>query len=411
MNLAYIDNSNDYPDLVQKAWSAATDDSDAAMNYYGPGITEQPLLLDTDGIPQPLHYAPDLDSAKLLSKQQIDYLATNSNNWFLVDVDFDHTLLRDYGLRLARYLKRQGVEDHRIVLFTQYTGRVLESEKTDGSAWVDVIDKLEFQGPYEIALQRLTLRFRGWLHECALRESISARAKMVKTATKTGLIGHSVEWLKALEAAGYAASKEMHVLLIGETGSGKDELAKLIHHRSARSRGPYHELNCAASRGDLWDDTLFGHEAGAFSNVKGARPSVFQTADHGVLFVNELQALNKGEQDKLKQAVEQGKFKQQGSNAMISFNVRFVFASRFPLEQLVRSDQFLEDLYFRINIQRIDVPSVRDREGDALDLSDHFLARASKELRLSKKITLSAEARDEIVRYDWPGNVQTSRIV
>ncbi|MFK7987786.1 MAG: sigma 54-interacting transcriptional regulator [Sandaracinaceae bacterium] len=198
------------------------------------------------------------------------------------------------------------------------------------------------------------------------------------------------------------------ILVMGETGTGKGALARSIHHASARRNHPFVEINCAALPANLVESELFGHEAGAFTGARTARPGLFETADGGTLFLDELASLPLDLQAKILIAIEEKRLRRVGGHEVRTVDVQLVAASQPVLKQMVKTGEFREDLYHRLNVLGVTLPPLRDRGDDVLLLAAQFLARMCREYGLPEK-KLAPEAVRFIRRYYWPGNVRELR--
>jgi DNA-binding NtrC family response regulator len=196
--------------------------------------------------------------------------------------------------------------------------------------------------------------------------------------------------------------------ILGETGTGKELVARALHARSPRRDGPFIPVNCAAIPESLMESELFGHEKGAFSGAERQRKGAFEEADHGTLFLDEIGEMPLDLQAKLLRALESGEVKRVGSSRPIQVSVRFVSATHRDLPAQVRAGRFREDLYFRLCVIPVAVPPLRARQGDVRALAQRFLdAAAPRGLQLR----WSEEALQRLEAYDWPGNVRQLRNV
>ncbi|MDH3602225.1 MAG: sigma 54-interacting transcriptional regulator, partial [Candidatus Tectomicrobia bacterium] len=168
------------------------------------------------------------------------------------------------------------------------------------------------------------------------------------------------------------------ILLLGETGTGKDLFAKVLHDESPRAGHPFVEINCTAVPETLLEDELFGHEAGAFTDARRSREGLVSTANHGTLFLNEIADISIGMQVKLLRLIEDRMYRKLGSVEELESNVRIIAATSGDLESLVRSRQFKVDLYYRLNVFPIHIPPLRERTEDTLPLAHHFLKQYSE---------------------------------
>ncbi|MGZ9138083.1 MAG: sigma-54 interaction domain-containing protein, partial [Candidatus Deferrimicrobiaceae bacterium] len=194
------------------------------------------------------------------------------------------------------------------------------------------------------------------------------------------------------------------VMLRGESGTGKEMIAGLIHFNSPRSQGPFVKLNCAAIPETLLDSELFGHAKGAFTGAVGEKRGRFELAHTGTLFLDEVGDLPVSFQVKLLRVLPERQFERVGGTETISVDVRLVTATNRNLEEAVRAGTFREDLYYRLNVIPIFLPSLRERPEDIPPLIEHFLARFNREN--DKNVRISREVYETLLRYPWPGNIR-----
>jgi DNA-binding NtrC family response regulator len=201
------------------------------------------------------------------------------------------------------------------------------------------------------------------------------------------------------------ASCDVTVLITGETGTGKELLARAIHQLSARATGPFVAFSCANLPETLIEDELFGHEKGAFTGATSVRRGRFEVADQGTLFLDEIGDLALGLQAKLLRVLQQRSFERLGSNTSVSVNIRLVCATHRNLEEMVQQDKFRSDLYYRLNVVEIHIPPLRERRDGIAGLAQHFLMRFAKEFGKSvcRIAPLALRALEE---HGWPGNVR-----
>lgn len=195
------------------------------------------------------------------------------------------------------------------------------------------------------------------------------------------------------------------VLILGESGVGKERVAQTIHYNSNRSNRPFIKVNCAALPESLIESELFGHERGAFTGATMARKGRFEAAENGTIFLDEIGDLPPALQTKLLRVLQEKEFERVGGNITIRVNARIITATNKDPEVLIREGKFREDLYYRLNVFPILVPPLKDRKTDIMLLTDHFIQKYSKEH--AKQITrISTTATDMIMNYHWPGNVR-----
>ncbi len=198
------------------------------------------------------------------------------------------------------------------------------------------------------------------------------------------------------------------VLIRGESGTGKELLAGLIHRAGPRRDKPFIVLNCAALPETLLEDELFGHEKGAFTGAAGQKIGKFELADGGTMFLDEIGEMTPAMQAKVLRVLQEGIFYRVGGNVSISVDVRVISATNKKLNQEVAAGSFREDLYYRLNVVQIKMPSLRERQGDIPMLSEYFLEIFKQEAGITR-LVVSKEAMEKMILYDWPGNVRELR--
>ncbi len=196
------------------------------------------------------------------------------------------------------------------------------------------------------------------------------------------------------------------VLLLGETGVGKDLIARAIHYLSPRSDGPFVMVNCGAIPETLIDSELFGHEKGAFTGAMTQSRGRFERANRGTIFLDEIGELPPQAQVRMLRVVQSKQVERVGGSEAISVDIRIIAATHRDLEDMVRENRFREDLWFRLNVFPIKIPPLRERKEDIPALINHFIANKSRELRLLTPPDLAPGAIDRLLNYAWPGNVR-----
>ncbi len=231
------------------------------------------------------------------------------------------------------------------------------------------------------------------------------RALKAKIAKEHEMIGKSSPISRLKEQIAMAAPTSGWVLITGENGTGKELVARAIHHNSQRRSKPFIEVNCAAIPEELIESELFGHEKGAFTGATAQRKGKFDQAHEGTLFLDEIGDMSLKTQAKVLRILQERKFERVGGNRTIEVDVRVIAATNKDLEEGIRKGEFREDLFYRLNVLPLQVPPLRERQDDISLLADHFLqVFCSKEIRETKQ--LSPAAMEALRRYPWPGNVR-----
>lgn len=257
---------------------------------------------------------------------------------------------------------------------------------------------------------------RGTL-SAALEQQRAARDRLM-LATLEGqahafreIVGDSPALRSALERAARVLSfADATVLITGETGTGKELVARALHYGGRRAAAPFVELNCAALPANLLESELFGHERGAFTDAKTAKPGLLEVAAGGTLFLDEIDSLALELQSKLLRALDQKEVRRLGATASRTIDVRILAATHASLAHAVESRHLREDLYYRLNVVSLELPPLRSRGDDVLRLAQHFIHKFSAQYGLPEP-ELSAETRRTLLTHPWPGNVRELRNV
>ncbi|WP_321493627.1 sigma-54 dependent transcriptional regulator [uncultured Desulfobacter sp.] len=215
------------------------------------------------------------------------------------------------------------------------------------------------------------------------------------------IIGDGPAMKKVLSLVRRIAPTEWTALIHGETGCGKELIARLIHLLSPRQNQPFIEVNCAAIPENLFESELFGHEKGAFTGASGQRKGRFELADKGVLFLDEIGELSMTVQAKLLRALQEKRIQRVGGNKLISADVRVLAATNRDLKQMVLEGRFREDLFYRINVLDVELPPLRHRREDIPELAKFFIQRYSP-----REMWFDADALATLLKYNFPGNVR-----
>jgi Nif-specific regulatory protein len=221
----------------------------------------------------------------------------------------------------------------------------------------------------------------------------------------SNIIGNSNKMREVLQMISQVSSSSATVLIRGESGTGKELVANSIHYNSDRNQNPFIKINCAAIPDNLIESELFGHEKGAFTGASSTKKGKFELANTGTIFLDEIGNMDLGAQVKLLRVLQEKEFERVGGYKPIKADVRIVAATNSNLEEMVQQGKFRDDLYFRLNVFPIYIPSLRMRKTDIILLADHFLEKYRKEHgKEIKRIT--TPAIDMMMEYHWPGNVR-----
>ena len=252
------------------------------------------------------------------------------------------------------------------------------------------------------SLQQELDKIRG-LNDQYLQELESIKARM---GGQSKLIVADKEMLKVLALAARIAKVDSTALLLGETGVGKDEIARFIHQNSGRSNRRFVPINCAAITESLFESELFGHEGHAFTGAGSkVKPGLLEAADHGTLFLDEVGELSLNMQAKLLHVLQNRSFIRVGGNEPIQVDIRVIAATNCDLEEMVQQKRFREDLYYRLGVVRITLPPLRKRKGDIALLTRHFIDRYNQKMKRDIR-GISEQALRRLEQYSWPGNVR-----
>lgn len=236
-------------------------------------------------------------------------------------------------------------------------------------------------------------------------ENLALRVRLERHEAHPGIVTEDPEFLRVLSSLAQVGPSDLPVLVQGESGTGKELVARAVHQSSARTSGPFVAINCAALTDSLLESELFGHERGAFTGATVRKPGLFEVADRGTLFLDEVGDISPAMQVKLLRVLETKEFFRVGSPRPIRADVRIVAATNKDLDDMMRRGEFREDLYYRLNGVTLRLPPLRERPGDLLSLALHFLKVHGI------KRGLSPRALEALRAYSWPGNVRELQMV
>ncbi|MCH8256884.1 MAG: sigma-54-dependent Fis family transcriptional regulator [Proteobacteria bacterium] len=226
-----------------------------------------------------------------------------------------------------------------------------------------------------------------------------------QTSTIANMLGNCDAMVELFSRLRKVAPTDFNVLIVGESGTGKELVAKAIHNASAQSSKKMILLNCAAIPHTLIESELFGHEKGAFTGATSARVGLVEAADGSTLFLDEIGELTLEAQARLLRVLQEGEVRRVGSVETKKVSVRLIAATHRDLKTLVKDKQFREDLYYRLNVFKLELPPLRDRQNDLMLIADHVLQRITRKLK-KQALTFTEQTREVISQYGWPGNVR-----
>ena len=313
---------------------------------------------------------------------------------------FDMNMPGISGLELLQRLKADGVDSEVIFLTGQATvENAVEAMK------MGACDYLTKPFPLSELEHRCRMAQERWLLQ---KENQQLRAVIRRSRPDVKMIGKSRAMLEVLRLVERVGPTDKAVLIQGESGTGKELVARAIHQASERCDKPLVTINCAALPEQLVESELFGHEKGSFTGATDTKNGLFEVADGGTLFIDEIGELPTSLQPKLLRVLEDGSFRRVGSHQERRVDVRILAATNRDLGEEVVEGRFREDLYYRINVMRLDMPPLRERGDDVNELAGLFMAKLSQQLGMPA-IDLTEATRAAFRAYDWPGNVRELR--
>lgn len=257
-----------------------------------------------------------------------------------------------------------------------------------------------------LSRDRVLLALKNAVEQSSLRQENARLRELV--AADSQMIGSSAAWVRVVEQATMAARSDARILINGESGTGKELIASHVHANSPFASGPFVKVNCAAIPTELIESELFGHEKGAYTGANTSRRGKFELADGGTIFLDEVGDLHEASQAKLLRILQEGEFHRVGGEQPVRVNVRVIAATNRDLTEMIAQNRFREDLYYRLAVVPIRMPSLRERPQDVPALIEHFLAQFCARNNFRPK-TVDPEIFPVLQSYPWPGNVRELR--
>ena len=345
--------------------------------------------------------ADSAEAARILVRQQEpDLLLLDVNLPGMSGLEFLKELQETNGASSENASGDGNASGPLVIIITAHGSERMAVEAVKTGAY-DYLSK-----PFE--LDELRLVVKNAAETIALRrENVSLRRRIEAEASQRGaLIGDSASMQRVRAMIDKVAETDATVLVRGESGTGKELVAREVHERnSARSKGPFVAVNCAALPSELIESELFGHEKGAFTGAAGQRKGKFEQANGGTLFLDEIGDMSSNVQAKLLRALEERRIERLGGNESIPVDVRIVSATHRPLEQEIAAGNFRADLFYRLRVVTIDIPPLRERREDIPQLAETFTHAAAERYNLPLR-QVGQSALRKLVDYDWPGNVR-----
>jgi two-component system, NtrC family, response regulator AtoC len=313
----------------------------------------------------------------------------------ITDLYFDRT--HPHGLEILRKA-REMVPPAVVIVMTGFSSIETAVEAMRAGAF-DYLEK-----PFKVDELKLTVQ-RALSYNAALSETAYLRKQLKKKYQFSQLVGSAPKMQQVFKMMERVADTDSTILILGESGTGKELVARALHFNSRRQFAPFVPVNCSALPETLLESELFGHRRGAFTGAINDKKGLFQEADGGTIFLDEVGSMSALLQSRLLRVLQEREVRRVGENTSIYVNVRVLAASNEPLEQKIKAGTFREDLYYRLNVIPVELPSLRERRDDIPLLVAHFLQDKAV-VRKGRPCQITRQAMDILCAYDWPGNVR-----
>src|SRR5271157_762629 len=325
----------------------------------------------------------------------METLETQCPELVITDLYLDKT--RTHGLEILQKARALNPPSTVIVITAYATIETAVDAMKKGA--FDYLEK-----PFKVEDLRLCIQ-RALSYNEAVSENVYLRKQLKKKYQFNQIIGNSPQMHEVFKMIERVADTDSTILILGESGTGKELVARALHFNSRRQFAPFIPINCSALPENLLESELFGHCKGAFTGAINDKKGLFQEADGGTIFLDEISSMPPVLQSRLLRVLQDKEVRRVGDNVPVSVNVRVLSATHEPLEKRVEEGTFREDLFYRLNVIPINLPSLRERREDIPVLTMHFL-RNKISSRTGKLFSISRKALDVLAAHDWPGNVR-----
>ena len=324
-------------------------------------------------------------------------LKTKKNNYDLIFCDIKMPKMD--GLDFLKEKQKKEI-DCPVIMISGH-GNIETAVRTLKNGAYDYLEK-------PLDLNRVLTSVRNAIENSSIKKENIFLKKRIQNKSKTKIIGESKEIKLIKDIIDKVAITDARVLITGSNGVGKELVAKQLHEKSKRQKNNFIEVNCAAIPSELIESELFGHEKGSFTSANKQKSGKFELAKDGTLFLDEIGDMSLSAQAKVLRALQENKISRVGGDKSISVNPRVIAATNKNLKEEIKNGNFREDLYHRLNVIPIHVPSLNDRKSDIPILADYFIEEICKEQGCQKK-DISKSAYNELQKIDWTGNIRELR--
>lgn len=322
-------------------------------------------------------------------------LTAHAPDLVITDLYFDKT--RAQGLEVVE--KARALSPPAEVIVITGFGTIETALRATKLGAYDYLEK-----PFKVEELKLCVQ-RTLSYSAARNETVHLRRQLKKKYGFDQIVGSAPKMVEVFKMIERVANTDSTILVLGESGTGKELVARALHYNSRRQFAPFVPVNCSALPENLLESELFGHCRGAFTGAIGDKKGLFEEADGGTIFLDEVGSMSAMLQSRLLRVLQEREVRRVGENRPIYVNVRVVAASNEPLEKRIKEGSFREDLYYRLNVIAIPLPSLRERREDIPLLTAHFL-KGKMAPAASQPLRITRQAMEILRRYDWPGNVR-----